>query len=52
MPSEQDLTAPERLAAVAELLARGIERLAVQKYGQDRAGRENKNRQVQPPECL
>jgi hypothetical protein len=52
MQSERDLTASERLQAIAELLARGIDRLAIQKHGRDRVGRENKKRLVQPRECL
>lgn len=47
MQSERDLTASERLQAIAELLARGIDRLAIQKHGRDRAGREDKKRLVQ-----
>lgn len=52
MHHERDLTAAERLAALAELLARGIDRLAIRKYNRDRAARENKKRQVQQRECL
>lgn len=51
MHHDRDLTAAERLAALAELLARGIDRLAVQKYNRNGAGGENKKRQVQQREC-
>jgi hypothetical protein len=51
-PRDVSVSAAERLAAVTDLLAQGIERLAMQKHGPDRAGRNEKKRQVQPPECL
>ena len=52
MQHDRDITASERLAAIAELLARGLDRLAIRKHDRDRAGRENKERPVQQRECL
>jgi hypothetical protein len=48
MHHEQDLTAAERLEALAELFARGIDRLAMQKMRRDarsKAGPTNEKRQ-------
>jgi hypothetical protein len=52
MQRDGDISASERLAAVAELLARGIDRLAIQKHDRGSPGRENQKRQVQQRECL
>jgi hypothetical protein len=37
MQRDGDISASERLAAIAELLARGIDRLAIQKHDRGRA---------------
>lgn len=47
MHHDQDLTAAERLEALAELLARGVDRLTVRKHDRDKSGRENKKPLVQ-----
>jgi hypothetical protein len=52
MQRDRDITASERLVAVAELLARGIDRLIMHKHDRDKTGGENKKCQVQQRECL
>jgi hypothetical protein len=52
MNHDQDLTAAERLEALAELLARGVDRLAARKHDRDKSGRENKKPLVRGHDSL
>lgn len=52
MNHDQDLTAAERLEALAELLARGVDRLAARKHDRDESGQDNQKHRVQQRDCL